>query len=500
MFISEFHKKSSSVLLLYSYDCPAHEKVIQALSDFLIQICNCHVHLDVLEEQVICQKGIHSWLMDCLNEVDYVLIICSVGARIRCSRNRVVFKTDPKRTVSAEYFNSAVDYVADKMRMERLKSLDMTCLVANFEYSTGADIPPQLEIAKRFSLMKDIEALYCHLHGITYDSSKMGSSFPGVTAKTYDKCDVGAGLKSSIEEAKLFFKDYPNWVEDRLERLQPAGKYYKHHESYHDDKIPLLGQTSTADDYVNVNVVMIKDKHSEYLDGQTSSHIRKIKDNQSNSPIHNRQSSLPSTLAPGHVRSSSNGMQINTSRSCNAIHDLDKSNINSPIRSTFLLQNKSDRNTSSVQESEDVQHGKDFKSKSMPSVYTDKCVTSTSLLAADVHQDWDPEDMVVKQADRQGGGASDQDLDQELQCITIPTNFERVRYNGERQFLASTFLDTHHQSSPTLVSAYHANFIGIEGNSLQLRKDDDSASSTNSSIPETINLADVYGFANHPNC
>ena len=232
------------MLLLYAYDCPAHEKVVSALAGFLIDTCNCNVHLDIFEDQIIHERGLDDWLIDRLQEADFIIVLCSVGARLRCTKKRVRFKSDPYRTVP-DYFAVAVDYVAEKMRVERVKGLPMSRFIVTYmDYSYSSDIPHQIEMATKFHLMKDITKLFCHVHGITNsDNSKFGNLPPSAIDQYYESSENGLELQVAIESAKEFFKCNPNWVEDSMEVLPPQCSKSKSRPPRKRSLEPLLGDS-----------------------------------------------------------------------------------------------------------------------------------------------------------------------------------------------------------------------------------------------------------------
>lgn len=211
-------KSQPIILLLYAYDCPMHEQVVGALAAFLMEACGVTITLDLLEENDILEKGIDDWLVDRLQEADYILILCSLGARLRCSKKRVKFKSDDRRALP-DYFAVAVDYVAEKMRAEKQKGMSLNKFVAAYmEYSTKSDIPPQLETAVQFCLMKDIHKLHTHLNIQGPESDKSDTASQISTCENhYHETETGALLKATIEQAKTFFNENATWLEDRLE-------------------------------------------------------------------------------------------------------------------------------------------------------------------------------------------------------------------------------------------------------------------------------------------
>ncbi|CAG5125437.1 unnamed protein product [Candidula unifasciata] len=211
-------KSQPVILLLYAYDCPIHEQVVGALAAFLMEACGVTITLDLFEEGDILERGIDDWLVDRLQEADYIIVLCSLGARLRCSKKRVKFKSDEHRALP-DYFAVAVDYVAEKMRAEKQKGMSMNKFVAVYmEYSTKSDIPPQLETAVQFCLMKDIHKLHTHLNIQGPESDKSDTASQISTCENhYHETETGAVLKATIEQAKTFFNENPTWLEDRLE-------------------------------------------------------------------------------------------------------------------------------------------------------------------------------------------------------------------------------------------------------------------------------------------
>ncbi|CAL1541874.1 unnamed protein product, partial [Lymnaea stagnalis] len=212
------------VLLLYANDCALHERVALALAEFLMEACGVTVALDLFEENEITERGVDDWLIDRLQEADYIMVLCSLGARLRCSKKNVRFKPDT-RHILPDYFSVAVDYVAEKMRAERLKGLSVhKFLTVYMEYSTRSDIPPQLETASHFCLMKDIHKLHLHLNAQGPDTDKSETVSQSSTCENhYHETETGAVLKATIEQAKAFFRENPSWMDDQLEPGSIAG-------------------------------------------------------------------------------------------------------------------------------------------------------------------------------------------------------------------------------------------------------------------------------------
>lgn len=69
-------KNDPAVLILYSYDCAAHEKAVMVLATYLKEVCQLEVHLDIWDQNIIQEQGILSWITNKLEVVQFVVIVC----------------------------------------------------------------------------------------------------------------------------------------------------------------------------------------------------------------------------------------------------------------------------------------------------------------------------------------------------------------------------------------------------------------------------------------
>jgi hypothetical protein len=415
-------KQVPTVLLLYSYDCSAHEKVVEALSGFLIETCNCNVHLDMFEEQLIMERGLDEWLVDNLQEAEFIIVLSSIGARLRCSKKKVRFKVEDGK-ILPDYFAVAVDYVAEKMRVERSKGMPLTTFcVAYMDYSTESDIPPQLEMAFKFCLMKDITALFCHLHGIHGEPTKDGAPIVGLTPDTFDTTEMGLELKVALESAKEYFKSNPDWVEDRIEPVPNPVK-----KSRHNRKNSLEPLLLPSDDpsllppksHIISNEITVQPLPKMTTNLQQMSLI---------SPK-NRQNSFPSSLSSRQTLSTP---PINkSSKSCdNFRQEMDNRCDLCGLQGHSI--GSSDCNIKQFippQESDNDESVK-LKSKSMPAVNRNSLFSSQTIFQAEVHKEWDDQDGRLSTADSHETNSNHEsivdDLERDLDSIVNPIHISRM--------------------------------------------------------------------------
>lgn len=416
-----------TVLLLYSYDCSAHEKVVEALSGFLIETCNCNVHLDMFEEQMIHERGLDDWLIDRLQEAEFIIVISSIGARLRCSKKKVKFKLDPTKTLP-DYFAVAVDYVAEKMRVERSKGMPLTTFcVAYMDYSTESDIPPQLEMAFKFCLMKDISALFCHLHGINGEPTKDGSPIVGLTPETYDTSEMGQELRVAIESAKAYFASNPDWVEDRIEPI-PIPTKSKSRLCRKSSQEPLLLPTQIDTSVPPPGSHRIGSEILCHTGTKTSDHSQNLP----LVPLQNRQGSFRSSLSSRQTLSTP-PFQKNA-KSCDNFAQESPNQCELCALEGHTLESSEckAKHMLSLPQDADADDTVKRKSKSMPAVNRNSLYSSQTIFKAEVHKEWDDQDSRLSQADSQETSSNHEslidDLEKDLDSIMHPVHINSSHF------------------------------------------------------------------------
>ena len=228
------------------------------------------------------------------------MVVCSLGARLRCSKKRVRFREEAGR-IMPDYFAVAVDYVAEKLRVERSKGLGVGKFVTLvMDYSRLSDIPPQLEAATSFTLMRDFHSLCVHLAAaspiLPHKPPELPEGVGEVEGEAWQQTEVGAELWAALGQARTYFKTHPNWLEDRLEPLPPRARTKPRRRRRHDRDthntplLPLMAASdlsthSVTDMNTSANVVI----HMQNLPQRSGTYF-----------AHSRQNSLPSSLCSSH--------------------------------------------------------------------------------------------------------------------------------------------------------------------------------------------------------
>ena len=136
--------------------------------------------------------------------------------------------------------------MTEKIRTSRQAGEDVDkYIVTYFDYAGDSDVPPKLDAAVRYPMMADVLNLYCHLHGVRWETmateallattdagdeielvdrqnnNKLEAnqvvSYNGLTVETFTQTQTGSDLLDAIEAAKSFFKENPDWIGEILE-------------------------------------------------------------------------------------------------------------------------------------------------------------------------------------------------------------------------------------------------------------------------------------------
>uniref|UniRef100_A0A1I7XK98 SEFIR domain-containing protein n=1 Tax=Heterorhabditis bacteriophora TaxID=37862 RepID=A0A1I7XK98_HETBA len=108
MVVSEPHApliyhSSTSVLLIYTHDCPQHESSVLAFAELLRDMFGMEVHLDVWDENEI-EKNVHEYINSSIVRADKVIVINSIGSYYRMRARHL--KEDPIERVNAGTLDS----------------------------------------------------------------------------------------------------------------------------------------------------------------------------------------------------------------------------------------------------------------------------------------------------------------------------------------------------------------------------------------------------------
>uniref|UniRef100_A0A8C3SX24 Interleukin-17 receptor D n=1 Tax=Chelydra serpentina TaxID=8475 RepID=A0A8C3SX24_CHESE len=206
------------VFICYSSkDCQKHINVIQCFAYFLQDFCGCEVALDIWEDLKNCKEGQKQWLIEKINESQFIIIVCSKGMKYFVEKKNWKHKGATRDAEKGELFLLAISIIAEKLRQAKQNSGDLCRFIAvYFDYSCEGDIPGIVDLSTKYKLMDNLPQLYSHLH--SRDLSLQDSElYPvNISKRNYFRSKSGRSLYVAICNMHQFIDQEPDWFEKQL--------------------------------------------------------------------------------------------------------------------------------------------------------------------------------------------------------------------------------------------------------------------------------------------
>ncbi|XP_044878779.1 interleukin-17 receptor D [Mauremys mutica] len=206
------------VFICYSSkDCQKHINVIQCFAYFLQDFCGCEVALDIWEDFKNCKEGQKEWLIQKINESQFIIIVCSKGMKYFVEKKNWKHKGATRDAEKGELFLLAISIIAEKLRQAKQNSDDLCKFIAvYFDYSCEGDIPGIVDLSTKYKLMDNLPQLYSHLH--SRDLSLQDSElYPvNISKRNYFRSKTGRSLYVAICNMHQFIEQEPDWFEKQL--------------------------------------------------------------------------------------------------------------------------------------------------------------------------------------------------------------------------------------------------------------------------------------------
>ncbi|XP_059572102.1 interleukin-17 receptor D isoform X1 [Alligator mississippiensis] len=206
------------VFICYSSkDCQKHINVIQCFAYFLQDFCGCEVALDLWEDLKICKEGQKEWLIQKINESQFIIIVCSKGMKYFVEKKNWKHKGTSRDIGKGELFVFAVSTIAERLRQAKQNSDDLCKFIAvYFDYSCEGDIPGILDLSTKYKLMDNLPQLYSHLHSkdLSFQDSEV---YPvNISKRNYFRSKSGRSLYVAICNMHQFIDQEPDWFEKQF--------------------------------------------------------------------------------------------------------------------------------------------------------------------------------------------------------------------------------------------------------------------------------------------
>ncbi|XP_053412762.1 interleukin-17 receptor A [Nycticebus coucang] len=212
--------KPRKVWIVYSADHPLYVDVVLKFAQFLLTICGTEVALDLLEEQVISEVGVMTWVGHQKQEMvasnSKIIVLCSRGTQakwqailgweeptiqLRCDRGQP----------AGDLFTAAMNMILPDFRKPACFGTYIICYFSGI--SSEGDIPDLFNITSRYALMDRFEEVYFRIQDLEMFEPGRMHRVGELTGENYLQSPSGWQLREAVQRFQEWQARYPNWFE-----------------------------------------------------------------------------------------------------------------------------------------------------------------------------------------------------------------------------------------------------------------------------------------------
>ncbi|XP_027976857.1 interleukin-17 receptor A isoform X2 [Eumetopias jubatus] len=212
--------KPRKVWIVYSADHPLYVDVVLKFAQFLLTVCGTEVALDLLEEQVISEVGVMTWVgrqkQEMVETNSKIIILCSRGTRAKWQA--ILGWEEPAVQLRCDRWKPAGDLFTAAMNMILPDFKKPACfgtyIVCYFrDISSESDIPDLFNITSRYPLMDRFEEVYFRIQDLEMFEPGRMHRVGELTGENYLQNPSGWQLKEAVERFREWQVQCPDWFE-----------------------------------------------------------------------------------------------------------------------------------------------------------------------------------------------------------------------------------------------------------------------------------------------
>uniref|UniRef100_A0A5G2QUK7 Interleukin 17 receptor A n=1 Tax=Sus scrofa TaxID=9823 RepID=A0A5G2QUK7_PIG len=219
--------KPKKVWIVYSADHPLYVDVVLKFAQFLLTVCGTEVALDLLEEQVISEVGVMTWVgrqkQEMVASDSKIIVLCSRGTRakwqailgwedaavqLRCDRGKP----------AGDLFTAAMNMILPDFKRPACFGTYIICYFSDI--SSEGDVPDLFNITSRYALMDKFEEVYFRIQDLEMFGPGRMHRVGALTAENYLQSPSGRQLCEAVQRFRRWQARRPDWFE--LENLRSA--------------------------------------------------------------------------------------------------------------------------------------------------------------------------------------------------------------------------------------------------------------------------------------
>lgn len=208
------------VWIVYSADHPLYVEVVLKFAQFLITACGTEVALDLLEEQVISEVGVMTWVsrqkQEMVESNSKIIILCSRGTQAKWKA--ILGWAEPAVQLRCDHWKPAGDLFTAAMNMIlpdfKRPACFGTYVVCYFSgICSERDVPDLFNITSRYPLMDRFEEVYFRIQDLEMFEPGRMHHVRELTGDNYLQGPSGRQLKEAVLRFQEWQTQCPDWFE-----------------------------------------------------------------------------------------------------------------------------------------------------------------------------------------------------------------------------------------------------------------------------------------------
>lgn len=208
------------VWIVYSADHPLYVEVVLKFAQFLITACGTEVALDLLEEQVISEVGVMTWVsrqkQEMVESNSKIIILCSRGTQAKWKA--ILGWAEPAVQLRCDHWKPAGDLFTAAMNMIlpdfKRPACFGTYVVCYFSgICSERDVPDLFNITSRYPLMDRFEEVYFRIQDLEMFEPGRMHHVRELTGDNYLQSPSGRQLKEAVLRFQEWQTQCPDWFE-----------------------------------------------------------------------------------------------------------------------------------------------------------------------------------------------------------------------------------------------------------------------------------------------
>nr|XP_012603215.1 interleukin-17 receptor A isoform X2 [Microcebus murinus] len=212
--------KPRKVWIVYSADHPLYVDVVLKFAQFLLTVCGTEVALDLLEEQVISEVGVMTWVgrqkQETVESNSKTIILCSRGAQAKWQAilgwegPAVQLRCD-RRKPAGDLFTAAMNMILPDFRKPACFGTYIVCYFSGI--SSEGDVPALFSVTPRYALMDRFEEVYFRIQDLEMFGPGRMHRVGELTGENYLHSPSGRQLREAVERFREWQARCPDWFE-----------------------------------------------------------------------------------------------------------------------------------------------------------------------------------------------------------------------------------------------------------------------------------------------